>query len=450
MKNIFKKIYKSAIVVVLLGFFALNTFVPVFKVNADDNYVITIEVENENEYSLSIGARLTITRLSNNANNLVDVRTVTGADISNEVTTVCQSATHCTITIPNEKGSVVLNANYQDFDVTNGNLLVGANTIFSSSVTLTVKTPSVNSNTNPGEPSNRPGFNGTAYFLWNCNGNVCVYRKDDLELKTDGTHGVNANDPYIVNYIKESDVKNGNDENGTVLEIDNLGEGDYFWTWDTPDFMERLAYAGIQQSTIDEINTAMGEIKTWKDLQDFVNYLEHVSYDAKRAFAIDPTGGKNGENSISTNGDRCFRATIYDETKYEGIIFGVSEDDYTYFLSSWDPAFINPELDISGTSKENPAFYEIYMLEPNLKFTLNNSRKVTNIKSIKPVDINKDAVTITENSGEYTIKFNSNFYNEVMFEVTGENNNKYYFVVYRTVGDIWENVFDPEAENLMV
>ena len=194
----------------------------------------------------------------------------------------------------------------------------------------------------------------------------------------------------------------------------------------------------------------MGEIKTWKDLQDFVNYLEHVSYDAKRAFAIDPTGGKNGENSISTNGDRCFRATIYDETKYEGIIFGVSEDDYTYFLSSWDPAFINPELDISGTSKENPAFYEIYMLEPNLKFTLNNSRKVTNIKSIKPVDINKDAVTITENSGEYTIKFNSNFYNEVMFEVTGENNNKYYFVVYRTVGDIWENVFDPEAENLMV
>lgn len=274
---------------------------------------------------------------------------------------------------------------------------------------------------NPSEPDDPPmsgeEFNGTAWFIWNENGNVCKYKVENLQGAIDNEGAWE----YPVNYIKESDVVDGTNK----LEISNLSNTDYYWVWD---------------DKIDVLN----DKTTWKQLED---YIEILDYDEKRAFVIDPTQAREGNNSICTNGDREFRATIYDDSKYESIVFGVKEDDYTYFPADWDPIFINSEVDISGTTRTNPAVYEMYLLEPNLKFssgTVNNSR----IMKVTALDVNKDAVTITESNGEYKIVFNSNYYDSVVFEITDQNNNKYYLQIDRIVMKTYDNMRDETATSL--
>ena len=444
MKNIFKKSYKSIILVVIVSFFVLNIFVPIFNVDANTYYyTVTVSVSGEHTLAVQKNTLNVITDLiidgqyvayeNSNRDRIADIT----CDNDDNPTVCYIKATS------NEEGWLAFGPN-TSFSLY-ANDRSNNNGPFNSNTNVTIGDYVENTDFGPGGEG--PGFSGTAYFLWNCGGQVCTYEVHDLELKTDGTHGVNENDPYIVNYIRESEVVDIFD-NTKRLELDDLDEGDYFWTWDDDDFTARLEHEGLSSEQISDIFDTRDQVETWHGLQEYVNYLERISGGAKRAFAIDPTGAKNGVNSISTNGDRSFRATIYDDSKYEGLIFGVREDDYTYFLSSWDPVFINPEIDISGTSKENPAFYDVYLLENNLKFTLNNDRKATNIKSVVPLNVNSKAVTVRKNGDEYTIYFNSNYYDKVLFEVTGENNQKYYFVVNRIFGSTWENMWDREADKL--
>lgn len=259
-------------------------------------------------------------------------------------------------------------------------------------------------------------FNGNAYFVWNCGGSICKYRVENMQGRIDK----DGHSEYPINYIKESTVKDGN----KVLEISNVVDGgNYFWVWD---------------EAIDQ----MDSLTKWDDL---TRYVDELDYDEKRDFVIDPTGAKYANNAINTNGDRCFRATIYDDTKYESIVFGTNESDYTYFLSGWDPDFFNSEVDLSGTTKEEPMYYETYMLEPVLKFST-GSKSNSEIESIKALDVNPGAVTINKENGEYTIKFNSNFYDSVIFELTDVNNKKYYLEIKRIVMSAVDNMIDRNQE----
>lgn len=181
------------------------------------------------------------------------------------------------------------------------------------------------------------------------------------------------------------------------------------------------------------------------NFSDINSYINTLDEDEKRDFIIDPTGARDGNSVINTNGDRAFRAVIYSDS-FEGITFGVDESDYTYFLNDWDPTFINSTVDISKTTKSKPALYETYMLEPLLKFTTANNSKLE-IKSIKALDVNDKAVTIDSNDGEFTIKFNSNYYSSVVFELTDNANNKYYLKVNRIVMDIRHSYMESKETN---
>ena len=155
---------------------------------------------------------------------------------------------------------------------------------------------------------------------------------------------------------------------------------------------------------------------------------------------LDPTGAKNGENSICSNADRNFRAMIYKEG-YNAIEFSSDENDYTYFPCFWDQMFFSATVDISGTTKDNPAEYDTYLLEPTISFS--KGQFSDTITAVEALDINQDAVEITSNNGDWTVEFNSNYYDNVIFKITAGG--KTYFVkINRLVLDIKDN-FGPDT-----
>ena len=475
MKNIFRKTYKSILALGLIVFFGLNMFVPVFSVKADSRTIeLNISFRNESnhlyssdqghvKYSLDSGESWLEVNKSDGFHNSVQVPE--GKDLKIKIVSNGGYFIDWTGTAYRENNGERIELKNDSFKSVRDALQSGDGYTVSSTATSfeleSVEFYEEGNGPGPG-PGEMPTFNHEAYFIWKCDGNkVCVFDAKELDGFDDGTNSVSNENPYVINYFKEENIVD--ESKGIGLEISDLNDGDYFWILTHDDFLDRLnknidEHTNQHRFTSEQINdmesryNALGEAGdnlTWNQVQEFVSYLENIDGDAKRAFALDPTGAKNGANSICTNGDRLFRATIYDDDNYEALKFDVDENNYTYFLADWDPAFISPEIDISGTSKENPAFYEIYLLEPNLKFELSKKTK-TGIKSIKALDVNKNAVSITNKNGVYTINFNSNYYNQVLFEITTNNNKKYYVVVNRIVGDLYENVFDDSADRLIV
>ena len=161
----------------------------------------------------------------------------------------------------------------------------------------------------------------------------------------------------------------------------------------------------------------------------------------KRDLAIDPTGAENGASTVCTNGNRDFRATIYADT-FEGLDFSVNPDDYTYFPDFWDSVFASNTVDISGSTAENPAVYESFLLEPTVHFsTADNSANA--ITGIKALDVPAGAVAITGDAANgYDIKFNSNFFDSVVFEIITASEN-YYLEIVRTALQVHDN-FGPD------
>lgn len=176
---------------------------------------------------------------------------------------------------------------------------------------------------------------------------------------------------------------------------------------------------------------------------------EEGTYNLKRGLdrGIDPTGAKDGPHSIASNGDREFRLVIYDED-YAAIEFDVDEDTYTYYLNGWDPTFTNPVYDLS-TDINNPTVYETYLLEDTLVFKSNAIGD--KIISAKALDVPNKGVSITNpTSDSFKIEFKSNYYSNVMFELTGESGKKYYlkvdrkFVSAQTNNELILNGFDDD------
>ena len=463
MKNIFRKTYRGVILLGTIAFFGLNLFLPVFRVDANntfgsgDNCINTgIDVQNGQENLFEIKS---VTVDGNNLDTEAQYCT-TGESHTFVITVTKKSESFARIGWGgnwNNKATLVSTSNVGN-DYTYTINIVTPDDDNNNYVSLWVEAEQsqpINNNDNDNNNQVQPGpdnheedrveFTGKAWFYWNCDGKVCKYLADVPNAAVDGTHGVSDDNPYKINYVKESIVKDSN--TSKKLELSSLREGDYFWTWQYDEFIERLEkrrdWEGNKLFSTDQINKIKAmydEIEdgynagtlTWKTFQKFVDDLEKIHDDAKRAFAIDPCGSRDGNNSLSTNGDRNFRATIYDDSKYMGLVFGVSRQDYTYFLPEWDPVFFSSEFDISGTTVLDPAVYDVYLLENNLKFEL-SPRISSNVVSIKPININQNAISITKDNDEYTVVFKSNYYDKVEFEVTDTNGKKYYFQLNRIV-----------------
>ena len=269
----------------------------------------------------------------------------------------------------------------------------------------------------PQEPGN--DFDGRAYFVWQGeNDALCVHEITGLEESRSQGEII----AFDIIYIPVSEVKD--DVTGEQFEI---GNDSYYWMWSSA------------KPFIDENGSSYTA---------FTNALDALSEPEFRTIAIDPCGAEDGESTVCTNGDRVFRATIYDNATFEGIAFSQSEDDYTYFPNFWDNVFFTNTVDISNTTAENPAVYEAFLIEPTIHFgKADNS--VNEITGIRPLDVPDGAVTITENPvAGYDIEFGSNFFDNVVFEIeTGEES--YYIEIVRTAMQVFDTN-GPEEENPQV
>lgn len=254
-------------------------------------------------------------------------------------------------------------------------------------------------------------FSGKAYFVWRgADDKICAHLVTGLDAsKNTGTSGEPA---YKIIYIPVSAVKD--DVPGGSGETYNISNNDYYWMWDTS-------------------LGAIGEYSSYTAMNDAFERDENL----KRDLAIDPTGAENGASTVCTNGNRDFRATIYADT-FEGLDFSVNPDDYTYFPDFWDSVFASNTVDISGSTAENPAVYESFLLEPTVHFsTADNSANA--ITGIEALDVPAGAVAITGDAANgYDIKFNSNFFDSVVFEITTASEN-YYLEIVRTALQVHDN-----------
>jgi len=258
-------------------------------------------------------------------------------------------------------------------------------------------------------------FDGNAYFFWVGEGNKLCYHRFTGML---GNGGEN------VNYYEVSELT---DQSGNNIP--------YIWGQEKANWA--LARDVEQEPEVIKPNLSITDV--------FGNGTEE-----NRGCQLDPCGAENGANTISTNGDRSFKATIYRAGQYEGLTFGTTEEDYTYFPDFWDPTFFNSTIDISKTTAQNPAVYTTCLLEPKIKFRTGSHSK-SPIRSVKALDVNDGAVEITRNQGEgyFSVKFNSNFYDKVTFELEDEQGEKYYVILARATITAHDN-FAPDMQGAKV
>lgn len=106
----------------------------------------------------------------------------------------------------------------------------------------------------------------------------------------------------------------------------------------------------------------------------------------------------------------------------------------------------NYTLDLSNTSRNSPAEITEFIYQTKLKIEANTTNNAT-ITNIEALDVNEKAVTITSSTdNSYTLEFNSFFYDNVVFEITDSNSEKYYLKINRYAAIIstnFDNIDDP-------
>lgn len=254
--------------------------------------------------------------------------------------------------------------------------------------------PNPGENLGPGESTGgESGFSGTVYLVWQGAGDkICMHQIPDLN---------NFAYPKIA-YIPVTDIID--DDKSEPYSISNKN---YYWMWD---------------SAADFVNSYKDKGASYSQLAADLEADETT----KGTYAIDPAGAVSGASTICTNGDRVFRATIYDKGSFEGLDFNVNEADYTYFPDFWDNKLTSNSIDISGTTQAAPAVYEAFMLESTVHFakTYGSANEITGVKALGvpggAVDIRK-----VDADGGYDIEFKSNFFDNVLFEITTANGSYY-------------------------
>ena len=462
MKNLLKKIICSTLVMAII----LNMFFPL-SVLAGDAFVITFNVEDSSVYTLSTTGGLGVDQ-AGEPHQKIDIM-VGEADETNNFFYNCSNNV-CTVNIPNTvNGTVWVRYNGNAFDLTIGETKYEPETPISSNTTLTVKAPSGNQNPPPIDPNqpdpnqpdpNQPNsggshFDGHAYLIWACKNHegVCFKHYTDIHDTGDGSS----------NFIKASTVIDDRTNESFDVNVDLKG-----WSTDAKfDEWVRLykMYKGIPEAN--SINWAevdpkdmigdpedvrpyedkyatvcnkptdpMAPGSEWDAFQSCVNE-KAVTEDHKLIVRaqLQPVGEPQEKNAYVSYGDRNFKAVIYNDD-YKGVSIG-SLDDLHYYPSTWANPFLRrDQYDISDTAKDKPTGIDVNILENivNIKTLDYNG---FNITALEALDVSEKAVEVSKVDNEWRIKFNSNFYDHVVFKATDSNNKESYFQIKRTTVDPW-------------
>ncbi len=327
----------------------------------------------------------------------------------------CSSTTSCTITVSDgTAGALHFSGNNGYFSLLSPSGQLYPGDTLSESMAITVG-DYVESDS-PEVP-----FSGRVWFVWNCDGNFCKSFIEDI----DGTEDVENPDgshtlTYHTKMIHDTDINDATDATKHP-DASVLAPSDYRFVWEH-------MYPLIPPATA-----------TWDEYQAWEESYIDGDYDKQFAYIIDPTGAQNGANIISTNGARAFRLTIYHDGYY-GVTNASNPEDLTFYPEFWGEDRFNPAYDVSETSLDNPQTIKSYLLEPKITLSSDGGTAISALTVASP-DVPADAVTITDaGAGKWDIVFNSNFYDDVTFKVTGAGQDYYVRVVRMTVNHDTEDI----------
>lgn len=246
------------------------------------------------------------------------------------------------------------------------------------------------------------GFDGKAYFVWDCEGKVCYHQFDDLKSPDQGINykqdtAFTDQSANGINYVfKQADA-------GWILSADFVDDtGKVLSKWDGKTAAQILASPDEGGAGLNPINF----------------------------------GG--GNNSIAVNADWNFQVVIWREG-YKAVVLGDNPDDYTYFPEAWSFNY-NYNIDISSTTASAPAVATVYLKENTVKLKTDDD-----ILSVTPLNVSLSAVTVVKTLTGFDLTFNSDYYDHITFEVKSSSGKVYYLKVVRTALLRVSDNFAPET-----
>ena len=389
MKKI-EKIGKSVLALSILA----NTFAPLGTVYANANpFTVTVSVENAEVFQISQRENTNEIQVAKGTTADYDFITFKNSSNHNNIEglTLSCSSNSCTFSIP---GGVAPELVYSGskLDITKGSSVVEPGGIVDEESELSIKEEAVT------PPPTTPGTNEDtrdkeAVLVWSCGNKICYHLFENLD-EHDRIH-----------YIDASTIT---DDNDSSKKFDVHA--------DTKFFASTTRFA-TKKAEIDGSNAATTPTLNIENLkgEDGIDYR--------------PVGEPTENNAYVSYADRNFKAIIYNN-KFKALKMG-NFSDLTYYPGKWNNELTRREsFDISDTTKANPVEFEMPLLESVFRLKADEFGGLT-IKSITPLDVPEGAVTVKKVDSEYEFKFNSRFYNKVVFKLVDEDDKEYFFRINR-------------------
>lgn len=401
-----EKIGKSVLALSVLA----NTFMPLGMVQAEDDppatYTVNItrdgSVELTKKNDLEIEAKMTA------GNKYLTIQALGESNLDG-ITLDCNSNKEtCTYTVPSGKGFKFSYVG-TDMDVLNTDgehgCLVGMEYVINHGGNFGIFEPSDEAH-KPGQCSTEPNnnnnsnteepFDGKAVLVWSCNNKICYKEFTGLDQGTK------------IFYYQASSIK-----------ADNYPTAEFDVHADTKFFAPKSLF-DKRKTEITASNEAANPTMKIDDL---------VGPPEKGGINYRPVNEPYETNAYVSYGDRNFKAIIYNN-KFKALKMGNFEDLH-YFPGAWENKLTRREsFDISDTTKANPVEFEMPLLESKFRLKVDEIGGLT-VKSITPLDVPEGAVTVKKVDSEYEFKFNSRFYNKVVFKLVDEDDKEYFFRINR-------------------
>lgn len=291
-------------------------------------------------------------------------------------------------------------------------------------------------------------FDGGAYVIWACGENdseVCLHLIEGIQNENGETEYYNANS--ITNItdgrtfdqfgnIMDEDRARGmalkKDVDAWVLENYNVSSVNEV-NWSNVDIHQFLRGKGKGDYEAELIENGTCSADMDEDtLHGCVDdYFEEHNLSETMGVKLQPLSDeKQGPHSYMSFGDRRFKIVIY-EDGYKAIELGDTEDMTYVPYTMTDDVYVSA-IDISETTAERPAEMDSLLLENIITFDALTYGGL-NIESVEALDVPDGAVTVTGSDGSYQIRFNSNFYDSVIFKITDADGQDYYLRINRAV-----------------
>lgn len=284
-----------------------------------------------------------------------------------------------------------------------------------------------------------PPFDGNILFIWQCGDKAC---KKEIHLEN----------PQEMTYIKDSTITDGTNVFNLKEALNNINNIGYVFPyrleeWETQykidnnltdqqyDF-KNIDVELLLNGRIDQIRRQYFEDGTCEftgipgEFEQCVDEHAHPTI-IDRGLGQLGTGQQIGASSYTSFGDNVFKITIYSE---DYVAIREDETNLKYKINRFETMYTDSK-DITGSTKTNPVVMETLLMEGKTTISSNNIEGVQ-FKSVKPLDVPEGAIDITDlGNGKFEIKFNSNFFDRTIFEITDTNNNIYYVRIVRKVLD---------------